>query len=114
MPFQVLEHLKNFDFLEKHQSVYRKHHNTETALLKIQNDLLISADKKKISIIALLDLSAAFDTIDHDILITRLQTTFGFDGIVLNWFRSYLQDRTQRVKISDFESDPQPLSYGIP
>ena len=94
---QINKHLSTNKLLESHQSAYRKHHNTETALLKIFNDLLLSADQKKISVLVLLDLSAAFDTIDHTILVERLRTTFGFDGTVLNWFKSYLSDRTQSV-----------------
>ena len=111
---QILDHLKFNSLLEKHQSAYRKFHNTETALLKIQNDLLLSADNKEISIIALLDLSAAFDTIDHHILLQRLNSTFGFEGNVLKWFNCYLTNRTQKVKINDLESNSQPLLYGIP
>ena len=95
-------------------SAYRKHHNTETALLTIYNDLLSSADDKKISIIALLDLSAAFDTIDHNILIKRLHSNFGFCGTVLAWFKSYLCDRTQCVVNGDFKSETLPLLYGVP
>jgi len=112
--FQILQHLKHHDLFEKHQSAYRKHHNTETALLKIQNDLLLSADNKNISIIALLDLSAAFDTIDHSILISRLKDTFGFNDFVLKWFISYISGRTQSVMIDNVESDSHPLLYGIP
>ena len=82
--------------------------------MKIYNDLLSSADDKKISIIALLDLSAAFDTIDHDILIKRLHSTFGFSGTVLDWFKSYLCDRTQCVVNGDFKSETLPLLYGVP
>ena len=111
---QILNHLKHHDLFEKHQSAYRKHHNTETALLKIQNDLLVSADNKNISIIALLDLSAAFDTIDHSILISRLKDTFGFNDLVLKWFISYLTGRTQSVMINNIESESHPLLYGIP
>ena len=70
--------------------------------------------KKKISVLVLLDLSAAFDTIDHTILIERLNTTFGFDGIVLQWFKSYLSDRTQSVFINNVTSKPQKLSFGVP
>ena len=111
---QILDHLKSNTLLEKHQSAYRKCHNTETALLKIQNDLLLSADNKEISILALLDLSAAFDTIDHAILLQRLRNTFGFEDIVLQWFSSYLSNRTQKVILHELESDLQPLLYGIP
>ena len=75
---------------------------------------MLSADERKISILALLDLSAAFDTIGHKILIDRLKITFGFDNIVLNWFRSCVSDRTQSVKIEDFESTPVPLPFDVP
>ena len=111
---QINSYLQNSSLLEINQSAYRKNHNTETALLKISNDLLMSADQKNVSIIALLDLSAAFDTIDHDFLINRLHSSFGFGGVVLNWFKSYLCDRTQSVVCSDFKSSSHPLSFGVP
>ena len=94
---QLTEHLLNNSLFEPHQSAYRKFHNTETALVKITNDLLLSADERKVSVLALLDLSAAFDTIDHSLLIQRLELDFGLKGNVLNWFRTYLEDRTQCV-----------------
>ena len=62
----------------------------------------------------MLDLSAAFDTIDHDILIDRLHYTFGFSGVVLAWFKSYLSDRTQCVVVGDHTSNCLPLSFGVP
>ena len=83
---QMNEYLSSFSLFEKHQSAYRKFHNTETALVKITNDLLLAADDKKVSVVVLLDLSAAFDTIDHNILIKRLKEDFGFDSKVLDWF----------------------------
>ena len=89
-------------------------HNTETALVKIINDLLICADQKKVSILVLLDLSAAFDTIDHSILLDRLKYDFGFDGIVLKWFTSYLTNRTQSVSVNNSFSSKQLLSFGVP
>ena len=110
---QITEHLSKNGLFEIHQSAYRKCHNTETALVKITNDLLLSADSKKVSVLALLDLSAAFDTIDHVILLDRLRS-FGFSGTVLNWFTSYLQDRTQCVKINDLFSDDVLLPFGVP
>ena len=111
---QINDHLIDNSLYEKHQSAYRKGHNTETALIKITNDLLSSADEKKISIIALLDLSAAFDTIDHTILINRLHNYFGFEGTVLKWFKSYLYNRTQYVKIGNTESSHAFLPFGVP
>ena len=108
------EYLSSFSLFEKHQSAYRKFHNTETALVKITIDLLLAADDKKVSVVVLLDLSAAFDTIDHRILINRLKDDFGFDSKVLDWFFSYLNDRTQQVKINDFLSSEVDLPYGVP
>ena len=97
-----------------HQSAYRKFHNTETALVKITNDLLLSADERKVSILALLDLSVAFDTIDHSLLINRLEHDFGLKDNVLNWFKSYLEDITQSVKINDIMLSSVPLPFGVP
>ena len=111
---QISDHINKYSLLELNQSAYRKLHNTETALLKIYNDLLISADKKKVSILVLLDLSAAFDTLDHSVLLDRLNVSFGLSGTVLEWFRSYLVGRTQSVIINDVTSEPRTLLYGVP
>ena len=71
-------------------------------------------DKRLVSLVALLDLSAAFDTIDHNILLMRLQHTFGFNGTVLDWFSSYLTSRTQTVCIDNIMSEASALSFGVP
>ncbi len=83
--------LKDYIY-EKFQSGFRPRHSTETALVQITNDLLLVSDQGRISLLVLLDLSAAFDTIDHDILIDRLQNYTGIQGQALRWFRSYLSD----------------------
>ena len=111
---QLKTHLIENSLYELYQSAYRQFHNTETALLKIYNDLLCEADENKISILALLDLSAAFDTIDHAILIERLSRTFGLSGRVLDWFRSYLIGRTQSVVVHDSLSSSFRLNFGVP
>ena len=81
----------------------RDSHSTETALLRIHNDILRTIDQKKEVIIVLLDLSAAFDTIDHDILINRLNNKYGFTGTVLRWFESCIRERSQRVILGKAE-----------
>ncbi len=77
---------KKNDIYEEFQSGFRPHHSTETALVKITNDLLLASDQGYILLLVLLDLSAAFDTIDHDILIDLLQNYTGIHGQALIWF----------------------------
>ena len=79
------------------QSAYRSQHSTETALMKVLSDILDAADLSKVTLLGLLDLSAAFDTVDHSILLQRLHISFGVDGVVLEWLRSFLTDRSQAV-----------------
>ena len=110
---QFLQHLESHSLLEPFQSAYRKYHSTETALLRVVNDLLQASDSGHVSILSLLDLSAAFDAIDHDILIRRLHTTFGCSGTVLDWFTSYLSFRTQSVLVGH-ASTPSALKCGVP
>lgn len=88
-------------------------YSTETALLKVMNDLLLAVDGKKVAIFALLDQSAAFDTVDHLILIDRLSAVFGVCGSALNWFRSYLASRSQSICVFGVSSAPIPLCCGV-
>ncbi|PVD23038.1 hypothetical protein C0Q70_16300 [Pomacea canaliculata] len=78
------------------------------------NDLLCSADAGKVTLVVLLDLSAAFDVIDHSTLLTRLQMEVGIGGSALQWFHSYLSDRTQRVMVNQASSVTVPLLCGVP
>ena len=94
------------------QSAYKQFYSTETALLKVHNAVALNMDKGKVT--ALLDLSAAFDTIDHNILIKRLSVWYGISGTALSWFSSYLTDRFQRVKIANCFSAALPTSCGVP
>ena len=96
------------------QSAYRIFHSTETTLLKIHNDLILAMDRGEVTSLILLDLSAAFDTVDHSILLTRLQNWFGLDGLSLAWFTSYLSSRSQAVSINDSISAFSSLSCGVP
>ena len=111
---QLLAYLSENNLLNSHQSAYRQGHSCETALLKIVNDLQCRLDDGQVSLLALLDLSAAFDTIDHNTLFARLETSFGFRGKVLEWISSYLTGRTQTVCVNGIFSDSSPLKYGVP
>ena len=110
---QVLQHLESHSRLEPFQSACRKCHSTETAMLRVVNDLLQASDSGHVSVLSMFDLSAAFDTIDHDILIKRLRTTFGCSGTFLDWFTSYLSFRTQSVFVGH-ASTPSALKCGVP
>ena len=112
---QFLQHLESHSLLvlEPIQPAYRKCHSTETALLREANDLLQASDSGHVSILSLLDLSAAFETIDHDILIKRLHTSFDCSGTVLDWFTSYLDCRTHSV-FDGHESTPSAVKCGVP
>lgn len=96
------------------QSAYRRNHSTETALLCTLDHVYHSADLGKSTILVSLDLSAAFDTIDHSILLHRLQNTFGISGTALDWIASYLSNRYQFVKLGNFSSSPQACQFGVP
>ena len=110
----VQEHLKTNNLYEIFQSAYRHLHSTETALLRVQNDLLQAVDNEGGAILVLLDLSAAFDTIDHQKLLNLSNQSFGIRGVALKWFESYLKDRTQTVQIGSCTSTPVTLKYGVP
>ena len=90
------------------------HHSTEFALLKVHNDIIISMDKSEVTALTCLDLSAAFDTIDHATLTYRLSDWYGISGQAQIWFSFYLQNRHQSVKIKATLSDKITLSYGVP
>ena len=98
----------------KVQSAYRKRHSTETALLKIFDDIYRNVDNKLGTVLVTLDISAAFDCVRHDILLRRLEFTFGVTGRVLTWFQSYLSGRSQFVKIQEVASDTRGLETGVP
>ena len=110
---QLMEYLIRNNKLAVHQSGNRKLHSTETALLYVTDQLLQAMDDKKVSIMVLLDMSKAFDSIRHDILLSKLQS-LGFSQSALDWFLSYLSDRQQCVRIGDAVSEVLPLVFGVP
>ena len=111
---QDSSYLNSHNLYNTCQSAYRPGHSTETALLKVVNDLFLSLNKGNISVLALFDFSSAFDTIDHPILAHRLHTDFGFTDTVLQWFLSYLTDRTHYVALSNHCSAFTHVHSGVP
>jgi hypothetical protein len=111
---RIDEHVTKNQLQEKYQSAYRKFHSTETALIKVQNDVLKFLDHGNVTVLVMLDLSAAFDTIDHKTLLQRLENVFGITEKPLEWITSYLQDRKQTVYINGVLSDPVTLNFSVP
>ena len=111
---QIRYHIDSNDLGNTYQSGYKAGHSTETALLCIQNEIHLSQSKGMPTALVLLGLSAAFNTIDHDTLLTCLSTRFGFTGTVLRWFTTYLLDRFQSVKIGSVISECFKLTFGAP
>ena len=97
---RIESHIMLNSLLDDMQSAdYSTGHSTETALLRVHHDITYALDNNACVILLMLDLSAAFDVIDHDILFDRLQYSFGISGTALSWIRSYLTDRSQCVSI---------------
>ena len=111
---QVCDHLHHNELFEEFQSGFRAHHSTETALVKVTNDILMASDNGLVSVLVLLDLSAAFDTVDHNILLERLEYFVGIKGTALDWFKSYLSDRIQFVYVNDRSSTRSKVTCGVP
>ena len=111
---QTTDHVTKSGLYPILQSAYRLGHSTETALLKIQSDILAAMDNQRVTLLVLLDLSAAFDTIDHQVLLNRLYVKYGITGTALKWFNSYLSDRKQRMLINGSYSSDFDLPQGVP
>ena len=110
---QVSSYINSHNLFNTCQPAYRPGHSTETALPKVVNDLFLSTNKGNISVLTLLDFSSAFDIIDHPILVHRLHTDFGFTDAVLQWFSSYMTDRTHYVSLSNHFSAFAPVHSGV-
>ncbi len=106
--------LEAHNICDKFQSGFCKKHSTKTALLRVSNDILMAADAGECSVLILLDLSTAIDTVDHCILINRLHSLLDISGLALDWLSSNLSDRSFSVSIGTYMSDSVPLSCGVP
>ena len=111
---QLKKHLVDSNSMPPLQSAYRSGHSTETALIKVISDIIDAADGQQVTLLGLLDMSAAFDTVDHDILLHRLETSYGIRGRALRWLTSFLTGRTQAVSYAGRTSPQCRLSCGVP
>ena len=116
---QLIEHNDRFNLMESNQLAYRALHSTETALLKVKTDIISALDCQEVACLILLNLSVAFNSIDHFTLLQWIQQQFAVSYTSLEWFCSYLTNRTQAVVIGNILSDgcksaPMPLTSGIP
>ena len=114
MASRLNSHINSSHISNHYQSAYRNVHLTEIALLKIHNDILAAMDDGRVTALTLLDLSAAFDIIDHTILLRRLDDWFGESGKALDWFKPYLTGRRQRIKLDNSLFSKSDHSVGVP
>ncbi len=108
------QHHKENNLQEQLQSAYQHFHSTETALIKVTNNILMAINQQKVVLLVLLNLSAAFDTVDDTIVLKSLSNQMGIKGKALKWFQSYLSDRYQYVKVEVQSSRSVPLNHGVP
>lgn len=111
---QLLNYCELNRLLPAHQSAYRKHHSCETLLVNFVNELLWNFEKSHITCAIFIDLSAAFDTVDHKILLEVLENKYHITGTALSWVKSYLEDRKFKVCINDTYSETKSLSFSVP
>ena len=111
---QINLHCNAHSFLPDYQSAYRENRSYETVLLKLTNGLLWSMERKNVTAMITLDLSSAFDTVDHKVLLTTLQSNFGIKGMALKWFQNYLVLRDMTVKIGKSYLERKELTFLVP
>ena len=111
---RLLDHLTLNGLHEEYQSAYKMLHSTETGLLRVQHDIASELNKNHAMLFVMLDLSSAFDTIDHEQLLTLLHDEYGVREMALSWFRANLEDRTHCVQTDSQASATIPLQSGVP
>lgn len=111
---QLNDHMERNGLNEAFQSAYKNRHSTETALIKVKDDITRALDRNHAVFLIMLDLSAAFDTIDHEILFDQFEHVYGVKGTALQWFKSYMTGRSFKVSINGEMSDDFTLDFGVP
>ena len=114
MLLQLSAHCNQYELQPDYQSAYRAHHSCETAILQLSNDILWGMESQSVISLVVIDLSAAFDTVDHDILLDILKCKFGIEGKALKWFDSYLRPHSFKVVIEGTYSEEQDLTISVP
>ena len=109
----MISFIDKYDLIHKSQFGFQKNIDTSIAINMLMNDLISNLENKYISSIISIDLKKAFDTINHDILLTKL-LNYGFRGVTLGFFSSYLNDRKQKTVYFNNESDIKNINYGVP
>ena len=109
---QLWTHLKDVNVIPGNQSAYKENHSTETTVCSIMNDMIQIVSEGKCGILVMLDLSAVFDTVVHEYLLSDLKF-IGIDGSAYKWFESYLQNREVAVVVSQSKSDTRKLTKGV-
>ena len=107
-------HIDKYTLGEEYQSAYRPLHSTETALLHVKNNIMQYLHNQQAVFLVLLDLSAAFDMVEHSVLVHRMANEIGLSGTALDWYKSYFTNRTTKVCINDTFSDLHHMYYGLP
>lgn len=108
------DHITLNNLHDEYQSAYRPLHSTETALMKVQSDICEALDDGSMVVLLMLDLSAAFDTLDHNTMLSRFRSSFGITGQALDWLKSYITNRHQCVAVGSATSEDSVLQYGVP
>ena len=111
---QFNKHYDDYDLLSEYQSAYRKHYSCETSLLRLINDILWNMENKLVTVVTILDLSATFNTVNHDICLEVLHSKFGIDGNALKWYSNYLKPRKFKVNINKAYSTEKTMQFSIP
>ena len=111
---QLTRYLTANGLFPKFQSGFRRYHSTETAVLRVLSDIYSAIDQDQVSLLALLDVSAAFDTVDHGILLERLSTSYGLSGMAYTWLESYITGREHIIHVGNRHTPPSKVLYGVP
>ena len=111
---QLTDYCNKYNLLPEYQSAYRKHYSCETSLLKLVNDTLWVIDNKLITVVTVMDLSVAFHTVSHELLLTVLREQFGINDVAINWYENYLKPRCFKVCINGKYSGQKTMDFSVP